>query len=680
MSIFSKLRLPYRNDSLFGLLFLIALLVPLAFDVYNFESFEVIKFGLLLLLIGFALLVFFKKYFSPNSPALVLRSNKTFFLALGLFIFWALVASLLALDKNYSFFGFYPRFTNGFVFYLLWSILFLLLAVESKAQLWALIKILFFCSGLVALWGLFQSVGWGYYGGQTLDFFARSAPSFLGNPNFSSMFIAALLPVGIYFLYTSKRLLARVYYAVSLFLQIWAVVIFASRGAILALLAGICATIFFSLILKRRVGGRFILLGAVCLLLSLGLSVGFLNFARPDTVAASLSLQETNIQTRLSVWSTAFKSILEKPVFGFGLGNFELFFESHRSLSSIKTGFFDDPHNLFLYLAITGGAPFLFLFLFLICYPAWCGLKKLFKNQSLQASLPAPAAWADGGQAAETAVILGAIAAWFTASFFTPVAIPCYVALAFLISALFTESFSYTTPKSFSLRIVGQIVGLVFIVCALCFITAEHLFFGSIQSYNQNDFSKSHSLVQAAVYLNPVNSLYYQYLAGSAARANFPPAVVEKNILKFSQFHQQRSYTYVQLANSYYLLLYQTNNPALRAVILQNLDRAISIDPFSSNNYFALSQYEFVFGNRDGAISSAKKGLSLDPKNLEARMFLAKIYQYEGNRPMLVEVLEAAIKNSDDKTNLLYLLKLAKKVPDIRDLPFKVSLSLGRLD
>src|SRR4051812_12790322 len=94
-------RLPYPEDKMFGLLWFLSLIVPLAFSVFNYESFEIIKFGFLLLLTGGALMAGFGK----RSPwPRILRGNRVLIFSLGLFWIWALIASLFAWDKNYSFF------------------------------------------------------------------------------------------------------------------------------------------------------------------------------------------------------------------------------------------------------------------------------------------------------------------------------------------------------------------------------------------------------------------------------------------------------------------------------------------------------------------------------------------------------------------------------------------------
>ncbi len=670
MISFSKLRMPYREDSLFAWLFLTALFIPLAFDLYNFEGFEIIKFGLVLIFIGAGLFIFFKRYWNLKGAAVInLRLDRKLFWGLGLFLGWAFLVSILALDKNYAFFGFYPRMTNGFLFFTAWvGLIFLLSAINSR-QLWSLLKILFFCAFLIGFWGLLQSIGIGYYGGLTSDFFSRAAPSFLGNPNFSSMFVASVLPLGLYFFLRAKALKIKIYYGAAIFIQLWSVIIFSSRGAMGALVLGLGVCLAIGLIIKSRDRLNFSLLAGGSLILFLVLSSLFLNFARPGTVESTISLKDSNIHERLGAWDLSIASIVNRPLVGYGLGNFELVFEKNRNLTSVKTGFFDDPHNLFIYFAVGGGLPFLLLFLFLLFYPARQAFRHLRgENEDLNL---------------QTVALLGSLAAWLGAAFFTPVAIPCYILLAFLISGFFSQSREFKIAPARSSIVftsIGLLVSCLLAVFGVSFIAAEHLFSASINSYNNHNYVQSHRLVQIAIKLNPTNNLYYQYLAGSAIRANLSNESVNRAILEFSQFHVGRSFTYVELANIYYLLLYQKHDFSYKPVILENLQKAIDLDPFSANNYYSLAQYEFVFGDFDNAEVALKKGLALSPKNLEGIMFLAKIYQYQNNRELLIFSLKQAAEVSPDNHNLSELIKLAQTVPDIQNLPFKINLSVGNLN
>jgi len=654
-------RLPYAEDKLFGFLFLITLMIPLAFSVFNYENFELIKYALLMVFVGAALWAGFG---AKNSPARLGRGGKLFFLVLFSFWFWALVVSLFAWDKNYSFFGFYPRFDNGFLFYSLWALLILLLSFINLQQIRVLLKTLVFVSGLSAIWGILQALGFGFYNGAGVDFFNRGVPSFFGNPNFVSMFVAALIPVGLLFLYQSKDFKQRIYYSVSIFFQLWLLIILASRGALLALIAGLLTVVFLSLLFYKQ-ASKSLLIFLIVIVAGIALGFGFLNIVRPGTIQSTLTFSDVNVQDRWGVWTLALHSMAKRPLLGVGLGSFQLMFEHDRTSQIIYSGFFDDAHNLPLELGVTGGLPLLALFLWLIVLALKSGLGQLTKDYD-----------------PEVIALVAAIAAWLVASLFTPVDIPCYVALAILVSAclgrgLKTKDFELSLPKA--AKKLAVVLGVVLILYGCTFFTAETLFFIGGRRYGDGRFSLANKYFTVAIWLNPVNRLYYVYQAGSAIRAGQSIATVDRLLANTAKINSRRAYSYVQAANLDYLLLYRTQNPVYRQPILDNLEKAISRDPFSSNNYFLLAEYQMVFGDLDGAKLSLLRGLSLDPSYSDARMFLAKIYQLQGNRKALEEILKAVYQTESDNIQLIQLWRAAQTVPDIRALPINLHFDVGQL-
>ncbi len=656
-------RLPYSKDRLFGFLFLIALLIPLAFSLFNFESFEIIKYGLLMMLVGAALFVSFRSSELFTRP---LRGNKLFFITLGLFWLWVLVVSIFAWDRNYSFFGFYARFTNGFTFYSLWSVLILLLGLLSFEQIKILLKVLVFCSGLIAVWGLLQSVGLGFYMGPTSDFFNRGAVSFLGNPNFASMFVAALVPLSALFYSQAIKFKAKLYYAVSIFFQLWSLAIFASRGALLALFLGLAMIILLAAVFLKKRGLKFLVVLLVVFALGLGFSKEFLDFSRPNTVQTTVSFNDPNIQNRLGVWKLSVSSMLKRPILGVGLGNFQMMFEHDRKNIIVNVGFFDDAHNLPLELGVTGGFPLVLLFFALIIFAMLSALKKVI----LQAD-------------AEAAALIACVVAWLVASMFTPVPIACYVILAVLLSSCFKENFGLLPKILFNRQLIRRSVlclALVVIVYGAFFEIAENLFYAGTIAYSSNRFSEAYKYTTAAIWFNPVNRLYYVYQAGSAIRSGLPISKINSILATANKLNPKRAHSYVQDASLNYLLFYQTKDQAYQDIIINKLDRAIELDPFFADNYYLLAQYQLIFGRQNEGVASLRKGLSINPQNLEAWALLAKVYQFQNNRQELLQTLNEALKTQPDNISVIKLIRLVKNDGDMKTLPFTVHFGIGQLD
>jgi hypothetical protein len=72
--------------------------------------------------------------------------------------------------------------------------------------------------------------------------------------------------------------------------------------------------------------------------------------------------------------------------------------------------------------------------------------------------------------------------------------------------------------------------------------------------------------------------------------------------------------------------------------------------------------------------------LELDTNNYEARLLLAKIYQYQNNRPAFLQTLKEAAKYTEQQVTLQNLIRLAESGAELSTLPFNLRLNVGRLD
>jgi tetratricopeptide (TPR) repeat protein len=153
-----------------------------------------------------------------------------------------------------------------------------------------------------------------------------------------------------------------------------------------------------------------------------------------------------------------------------------------------------------------------------------------------------------------------------------------------------------------------------------------------------------------------------------------------ENILKRMQkLNSDSSLSYFQDANLYYLLLCQTQNLVYKQPIMKNINKAVQLDPFNSNSYLLRAQFELVFGDLVSAQNDAQKGLEISPQNLDDWIFLARIYQIEGNKSEMVSALSQALKNDPGNAGLVKAVGLAKNISDISKFPLKVNLSVGSL-
>lgn len=659
------LRLPYRDDRVFGILTLVVLVVPLTFSTYIYENFETIKYALWLVLFGWAALAF------ANRQRLEFRQKRfldvkiypALFCLLGFFVFLGAVSVTFGLDWIYGIFGTYFRFAGSWLFFLLWSgTIVLILQAVNRDKFLFLLKVLVFDALLVAAMGLVQSLGFVIYSGTFASGFTQ-APSLLGNQNFSAMFLAATLPLSLYFGYQAEKFSQKIYYYVTSVLMFLAILAMASRGAVAAFVVAVAVAAGLVSLFFLKSGQRWkIWLAAISLALVAGLAI---QITRPSALPSITTLSDNNISLRLLVWQITLKGLAVHPWLGTGLSNFHIFFERARGENLAgQVGVFDDAHNLYLQLAETGGLPFLAVFLSLVGLAIIQGLKNLKSSK-------------DGLGLA----LLSGIFAWLAAACFTPVSLPCYLLLALLICGLVLPSLTARTFKFSVLKIVlVSIFGGIFLICGLGLLVGEHLFATAYRDYFAGNYQRAYFLSDLSIKFNPTNQMYYLYRAGSQIKLNQPWTAIQKNIQAAINLHPDQARTYVVAANLYHLEYNQAHNPDYLRQTIGTYQRALDLDPNFAERYSQLAMYEFELGRMDQALSNAQRTLALRDDYFPAWMLLAKIYQMQNDRTQAIRALNRAYLLNPNIEQLKILLLIAKQQPDIKKVPIDILVRDGPLE
>lgn len=653
MGKLSAFRLPFREDKLFSLLAFTVFLVPLAFSVFNHENFETIKLVLFLVCLGFAVILFIKNSTSP----LVLAYHKFLYAFLAVFLGTGLFSAILSIDKVYSFFGFYYRFTGSFLFYFAFALfIFLLINSLNREKFYFLIKILCLDVLVISVFGFMQSLGISFYGGLEAAGLQR-APGLLGNPNFTGMFLASVLPYVILMFAESKSLAARLYYGIGVFFILLSVLALSSRGAVLAILLGL---VFSGLLLLIfRFEKKYLFWLGAAFLFGIVFSVSILGISRPQAFSSIFKQADQNTIFRISVWQVSLKGIIKHPFLGTGPGTYAIFFEQNQNpkLASVA-GVFDDAHNLFLQMAVTTGLPFLasFLGLFgLACYFAWQRLKTE-KDLFTVAGVTALFVWAVG-------------------VCFNPVPIPMFILLAVILSGLFLHKLE-PVKISFSnwAKRFGFIGGIILIFFGVVLIVAEQIFYFAEMAYINGQSKTTYKLSMISEKINPTNPIYSIYKIASSADMNFELKNFEINIENFIAQHPLQARTYVEASNFYGLMFHKSQNYYFLAKAIQNLQEALKLDPYYPARYGQLALYYFQMGNMTESKALAQKSLELKKDDFSNWLLLAKIYQSEGNREETVNSLTRAFNIRTDLIQLRLLIEAAKNAKNIKDVPIQISV------
>lgn len=272
-------------------------------------------------------------------------------------------------------------------------------------------------------------------------------------------FIAALM-----FVRTKSRNMKYVY-GVLVLLFTYLVIQTATRGTILGLTGGsILAVLYIAIfstgnknIRKYAAGG----LAALVLLTGM-----FVVFKESDFIqgnpylqrVANISLDEA--KTRFSIWSMAFEGVKERPILGWGQGNYNYVFNTHYKPSLYaQESWFDRVHNIVMDWLIAGGVlGAIAYFSIIIAALYYLVIRPLFKKD-------------ESFTVTERGIILGLLAGYFFHNMFVFDNIVSYVyygtILAFIHSRVGTEMqrvMEYKIDRRVVEQVAAPVVGVVLVV------------------------------------------------------------------------------------------------------------------------------------------------------------------------------------------------------------------------
>ncbi len=631
-----------HKDTSYLVVWFLCLLVPLSFFYHSYEKFETIKWVIWLLLTGGL------GFYLAKTRQWHIRPFGLIGRVIGVMLGLGLISAILAPQFWTAMFGTYPRFTNGWGFYVVWAMwLWGLLTKFKKTELDELVKLLMFVGGLIALLGILQSV-WGvaFYEGVDRSVFAR-APSFLGNPNFSSMFLASLFPLVYAQCYQAKKWGLKIYYGFLLAIYVFGILTFSSRGAWLALLAGL--VVFLLLLGYYRLGVKLMAgcVGLMMLVLTIFFSQS--NLVRPETLKQTINLTESNLNSRLLAWDLARQGIADHPWFGVGLGNFQIYFEQHRhSALADHNGVYDDVHNLWLQQAVSGGLGFGLSFLFLCLY----AFKLLYEQFKSRVELT------DVG-------LTAGLVAWMVAAAFNPVALPNFLLLAVLLAGgLVYQPILPAKPQpvmNWQWVTVYYIVSGVLVIWAVSLLVGEISLFFGLKAFNQQRYAlaKKYFQVGQASFMNRLSESYL-----TATHIILQPR--EDYTAKIEQVGKRESHdanTFATQAKLYYLWFISGKNSWALEQAIAKMRSAIAVDVNYPQRYFRLGYYLAESGQLETARETVKIGLQLYGKDVAGWVLLARIYQLEHKLPQTRFALNKAYELQPLLPELRFLQRFIKANP-----------------
>jgi hypothetical protein len=310
------------------------LVIPIVKNVNFFESFEMIK---VLLFIGvtnvYLAIVSSLHYYRTN-----VKIDKLLIIWSILWVFLAF-SSLLNGNQSQSWFGQFYRYQGLITLLAGIEFVFLVSKIDFKPKLTAkLISSFGFVNSLI-IFGQYVLINW--FNQPVYSFFDRMTAN-LGNPNFAGGFIALAAAY-------SSPVLWPIYFG--------AIILTQSRSALIAF--GVVCLLKSFVYLKNK----FFKIAIIFF------SIGLVLIALPYR-------QKSDFEDRQVIWPKALMAISQKPIFGWGVENFSIAFQSvlkdnEFDLKNIRV---DKAHNEFLEVATTGGIVAFLIYLliwFLIVKNLW---------------------------------------------------------------------------------------------------------------------------------------------------------------------------------------------------------------------------------------------------------------------------------------------------------------------
>lgn len=354
---------------LIGSVFLLTLLPLLVFDGLFFPFITskafVFRFLVEIGIIALLLLALIDKVYVPRITPVTL-----FF---GLFLVVMLVADLFGLNVTRSIWSNFERMEGWIMLLHLFGLFILFEKVLFELGFWK--KWLIASLGvsvLVGVHGVFQILGIAeiHQGGVRLD-------ANFGNATYLAVYTLFHFFFAVWLLLQSKLVPLRVLYGGIGLLNLALLYFSATRGALLGIVAGIGVSLFVYVLYTKN---KKAIAGLIAFVLFVAISFGALVSIKETALVqdspvlsriASISLSEG--ETRFRIWSIALQGVLERPLLGWGQGNFNLVFSKHYNPALWgQEPWFDRAHNVFFDWLVAGGVlglgAYLLLFGSLIVY------------------------------------------------------------------------------------------------------------------------------------------------------------------------------------------------------------------------------------------------------------------------------------------------------------------------
>jgi Tfp pilus assembly protein PilF len=621
------------------LIYLGVFLTPLFFLSLTQNVLGYAKQYFLLVVMVLAFVVFLAKHLVWKKFSFRPIDKKFYYFAFFLLISFAL-SVFLSLWQNVSFWGLPLTISDSFVTFLVFLIFAFLIpnVLQTKEELFILLKLLLVSAGLVCLFSLFQ-----LYGIFILPFnFAQiSSFSLVGSIFGASIFAAALLPLCISLIFVSQKkwkitfsLIALIFFLNILLIDFkdsWIVLFFA---------------VFIALFFSTRLPDKKInWVWSAILMFLMVFSLFFIFFRLPLPGFPNKPLEVSlSSGSEYYIISKIFDQGGKEIIFGTGPSTFIFDYSLYRSPLLNQTIFwgtrFQQGNSTFLDWIVTKGALGVLSLLLFWGLIVFVGLKNLNKNISEKNS------WI---------IFLGVFSACF-ALIVAHFVYPLSFSLLFLFWLLVGVFLAFTQPKikniqklnsrfhatlSFSLILI-LVLGLALLLFQGQKYLAEIKYFNSLEATAKGDIEQAINQLSLAKSSNPSLDIYYRELG-------------QLYLTQANIFSKGKGLVGQEKRD----LIQETLKKAI-----ENLNKAVEIAPFNVANWNVRGYFYRNLVGVEGAgqlsLDSYRKAVETEPYSpfsygelARVNILMSQDYNQKGQKNLMKE----ALKRAEDNLNKAIKLK-----------------------
>ncbi len=299
-------------------------------------------------LVAWALLMLIEAKYRPQFSWLLL--------SLGSFLGVMFLANLFGEHPQTSFWSNFERM-DGYVtlVHVFAYTLVLGSVLKTKEQWGAFLHTTLGVAFLVAMYGLAQYSG-------SIEGYTGRIESFLGNSAYFAIYMYFHIFIAFWLFVENRSTLLRAGHALLIVLFVFSLLESGTRGTVLGLMSGATVMVAYIAIFgakypefRRYAGGSFAVLlvvaGSFYLARDSDLIQSSPNLAR----VANIDLK-SDLVVRGTIWGMALEGVKERPILGWGQGNFNYIFnEQYDPFLYGQEQWFDRVHNIFLDWLVAGG-------------------------------------------------------------------------------------------------------------------------------------------------------------------------------------------------------------------------------------------------------------------------------------------------------------------------------------